>query len=179
MMSVFASIKRSVRTWVLLLLIMSTALIAADVVFRLTVIDHQESRIGSMEERIDGLRGRSTGGSGKAGSPERAASGVAAFKKTLPERKAISKILGEIFGAARGNGLKIDSGDYKPETVKDTDISRYTFSFLLEGGYAQVKRFIYDLESSRYPVVIEDISLTGAKKGDAISLKMRVSIYFM
>lgn len=160
----------------LFLFVVSAALIAANVVFMLTVIDHQKSLIASLEERIDGLRGSSIG---KAKSPERAAVGVAAFKKTLPEREAISKILGEIFGMARGNGLKIDSGDYKPETGKDTDISRYTFSFPMEGGYAQLKRFIYGLESSKYPIVIEDISLTGAKEGGDISLKVKATIYFM
>ncbi len=180
MMSAFGHFKSSVRPWVLLLIAISAAVLVSDAVFRLAVIGPRKSRIEAMEGRIMELRGASIGGPGRAGSFDRAASEVAAFKKMLPRHRSISKILGEVFGAARKNGLKIGSGDYSPETVKDMDISKYTFSFNVEGGYAQVKKFIYELESSNYPIVIEEISLARAKDGGgAIALNMNVSIYFM
>lgn len=154
------------------------AVTLGDIIFTFKIIPGQELRIRSTEERVNELRGSS--------GAERAASGVLAFKKRLPQRSELTRVLSEVFAIARRNGLKIEAGDYSPETVRDTDISRYTFSFPVEGGYGQIKKFIYDVEALRYPLVIEEIGLVsgkGDKKEDAnvngIGLKMKVSIYFM
>lgn len=148
---------------------------AGNVLFLKKGIGGQEERAAFFEARIKELRGGTTA----PGTLERAAAGVDGFKKRLPDRKGLTTAISEVLDAAGKNGLKIEAGDYSPETVKDTGISRYTFSFPVEGRYPQVKRFIHELESLKTPLVIEDVSLVSGKGQGAIAVKVRVSIYYL
>lgn len=104
---------------------------------------------------------------------------LTAFKKDLPKEEELTLVIGAILKTARSNGLKITSGEYTPEIVKETEISRYTMDFPVEGGYHQIKRFIYDLETLKYPISIDEVSLSSAREEGLIGLRLRVSIYFI
>ena len=105
---------------------------------------------------------------------------VEIFKKRLPDRDGLTDVLDEVFKTARSNGLKIPSGDYGPETVKETAISRYTITLPVEGRYPQIKRFIYDIETMKYPLAIEEITLSRGKgAAGVIGLKIKMSAYFL
>ncbi|MBI5492849.1 MAG: type 4a pilus biogenesis protein PilO [Deltaproteobacteria bacterium] len=151
-----------------LLLVFSVLLIAADIIFGLKVIGAQRTELSSLEDRVSRLRP----GSG-------AASSVDSFKKGLPDANELTGILKEVLESARRNDLKAPAGSYSPEAVKDTDISRYTISLPVEGRYQQIKRFIYEIESSKRPVVIEEITLASGRGEDgAIGLNIRLSAYY-
>ncbi len=148
----------------------SLSLIAANVIFGFRVIGAHRTELASLEERLSALR------PGKAGP----GAAISSFKKGLPDSNELTGILKEVLESARRNSLKVPAGSYSPETVKDTDISRYTISLPVEGRYPQIKRFIYEIESSKRHVVIEEITLaSGRAEEGTIGLKIKLSAYYM
>lgn len=105
---------------------------------------------------------------------------VEGFKKKLVDSKGLTLVLNDVFKAARRNGLTITSADYNPVTIKATDISRYFFSFPVEGRYRQVKKFIYDIENSKHMLVVESITMSSSKKARGrIGVDIELSAYFI
>lgn len=164
------------------LAIMLIALLSlvANAVYCRAVTGPMEARLASFEEKEARLRGVLSARAGGAGGNGGAIEGVKSFKEKLPDYKGLTKVLGEVFTAAKKNGLKIPEGDYRPETVKDTDISRYTFSFPVEGRYSQIKKFIYDIETLDRMLVVEDVTLsTGKAEDGTVALNIRMSAYYL
>lgn len=147
----------------------------ANMVVNATVIERQREGIRFYEERVRAL-GRHRGSAAVRGAS--LAGDIETFEKHLPQGKGLTKVIADVFGAARKNGLDIPSGDYSPETVKEADFSRYTIFFPVEGRYPQIKKFIYDLETLKHPISIEEIVFSKKKGGRAIELKIRLSAYF-
>lgn len=151
--------------------------LVANAVYCRAVTGPMEARLASFEEKEARLRGVLRA---RAGGDGGAIEGVKSFKEKLPDYKGLTKVLGEVFTAAKKNGLKIPEGDYRPETVKDTDISRYTFSFPVEGRYSQIKKFIYDIETLDRMLVVEEVTLsTGKAEDGTVALNIRMSAYYL
>lgn len=152
--------------------------IAANVLFSWVILKKQGLEIAQLEESVRAL---SKGKGAKSGvNLAQLMEDVERFKKRLPQEKKLTRILGGIFSVAKKNGLVVPTGEYEALTSKETDISRYTITIPVEGRYSQIKKFIYDVETLRYPLAIEDVTLTSSRALDGnIGLKVRVSVYFL
>ncbi len=153
-------------------------IIAGNAVFSITEISRQSDEILSIQERIAVLKqGLKRPGAGQR--LERVTSGVETFKARIPDHKGLTEVLNDIFRAARKNALQIPTGDYDPITVKETDISKYTIKFPVEGTYRQIKRFIYDIEVLPHILAVEEITFSSGKGEGTIALNIKVSTYFL
>lgn len=148
-------------------------LFIGNIVFHIIAVRSQASEATSLEKAVSSII--------KELGPDTRETGLmlATFKKDLPKEEGLTLVVGAILKTARSNGLKIRSGDYTHEIVKETDISRYTMDFPVEGRYHQIKRFIYDLETLKHTVSIDEVSLSSAKEEGLIGLRLRVSIYYI
>jgi Tfp pilus assembly protein PilO len=169
-------IKRPVGLILLFLLL----ILAANTVFSLVVIKSQSDEILTLLERISSAREeiKRPESSNVGERIKKVQTDVESFKAGIPDHKGLTGVLNDIFAAARKNGLQIPSGDYSPKTVKETDISKYTIRFPVEGTYPQIKRFIYDVGALRHLLAIEDIAFSSSKGKRTIGLKITVSTYF-
>jgi hypothetical protein len=166
-------IKRPV--WLLLLFLLF--ILGANALISLVVIKRQSDEIISLTDGISVAREELK----RPDMGERvinAQIGVDSFKARIPDHKGLTGVLDDIFGAARENGLRIPTGDYSPKTVKETDISKYTIRFPVEGTYPQIKRFIYDIEALGHLLAVEEIAFSSGKGDGTIGLKITVSTYF-
>jgi len=149
--------------------------IAANFVFGLFV-SRQEREIASYEMKVEELRAMS---SPRHGGGAAAAVRIKEFREELPDGDELASILNEVFDSAGRNGIRIPSGSYNPAPSKDGRASRYVFTLPVEGRYADLKRFLYELESSARPLMVEDITLTGSRAGESgIGLGIRMSVYY-
>ena len=170
------------REWtkrpVWLLLVLMLFILAGNTVFTMTGIRSQAEEIVSLQERITDVRtGLKRPDAGERFSE--AVSGVEAFKARIPDHKGLTGVLDDIFGAATRSGLKITTGDYNPMTIKETDISKYTIRFPVEGTYSQVKRFIHDFEALPHILAVEEITFSSGKGAGTIALNIIVATYFL
>jgi Tfp pilus assembly protein PilO len=142
--------------------------IAADVVLTFAVLKPQAAEIRVLQEKFSGLK------KGPA-----AAKAISDFEKTLPDGKGLARVISSLFTAARASGLTVTSGDYRPETAREADISRYTVQFPVEGSYSQIKRFIYSLENIAASAVIEEIVLSRSRAAEGtIEVRIRITVYY-
>ena len=99
------------------------------------------------------------------------------LNKFPPKNLEIKKIIGGLDSLARGVSLSIRDVSYDSKKAGKSGIYPISISFPVEGKYANVKSFIYKLESSRRLLTIDDLSLEKASGREDIRLKIRISVY--
>lgn len=150
----------------------SLALLLANAAFFMTIARKQAAESEAMADSLVEIKKAFGADSHKARAE------LDAFRKRLPSGDGLTPIIGEVFSVAKKNGLQIPSGDYAQNAVKETGISRFSMELPLVGRYSQIKRFIYDLEVSRYPISMDDMVITSTNENGLIGLKLRISIYY-
>lgn len=97
----------------------------------------------------------------------------------LPRWEDFTRVMGEVYNKAERLNLVINSISYQSSPVKGSGLVQVTVSMPVTGSYAEIKRFVYDLETSPRFFIIENLSLGSGKgeKGD-ISLNLTISAHF-
>lgn len=97
----------------------------------------------------------------------------------LPRWEDFTRVMGEVYNKAERLNLLIESASYQPFPVKDSGFVQVTVTMPVTGSYADIKRFVYDLETSPRLFIIENLSLGSGKGGDGeISLKLTLAAHF-
>ena len=59
---------------------------------------------------------------------------------------------------------------------KDARLGRMTIRMVLQGGYENLRQFIYELESAPNFIIIDDVTLVEGQGGEALTINL--STYF-
>jgi Tfp pilus assembly protein PilO len=79
----------------------------------------------------------------------------------------------------RKNNLQLTRRQAQSEPVRDSSLERLEIGLTVEGGYEDIRRFIYDIETAPAFVVIDSIEIAqGREAGRPIVLQMGLSTYF-
>lgn len=99
--------------------------------------------------------------------------------RQIPEWGEFTRVMGEIYTKAERLNLMVESATYRSETIKDSNLVKVTVSTPVTGSYGEIKRFIYELETSPRLFIIQDLSLGSGKaeEGD-VSLKLTIAVHF-
>lgn len=158
------------------LIAVSSAVIIGNIVFSQFVISRQERGISSLEDKAALL---DAAVSGRGDSAWMSKARMIGFVNVAPSQNELPALLRQVFDVARKNNLKVPEGDYAAEPARDGRLSKYTFTLPVEGTYREIKRFIYDLESSDLPIAIDELTLTRGKEGAVkLSLNIRLSVLY-
>ncbi|MFZ3090669.1 MAG: type 4a pilus biogenesis protein PilO [Nitrospirota bacterium] len=114
-------------------------------------------------------------------------SDISEFHKTLPDKRDFTKIINFISTGAKKNSLKMPAITYQQEKADDAKkdskaINGYektTLLFSVQGRYEGIRRLIYEIESSGYLLIIEDMNLEKKdnKAADLVNLQIKVAAY--
>lgn len=75
--------------------------------------------------------------------------------------------------------INMDQVQYQNNILEDEGLDRFAMMVPLQGGYANLRRFIHAVEDSRKFLVIERVALAeGAEGGVLLSLNILVATYF-
>jgi hypothetical protein len=75
--------------------------------------------------------------------------------------------------------LKLERQDQQEESDRDSYLQKLRTKMILSGEYADVRRFIYQLETTPEFVVIEDVALAQAEERNApLVLTLEVATYY-
>jgi hypothetical protein len=86
---------------------------------------------------------------------------------------------GQLATLAREHNLVIARRTYRVDENYKGRLERLSIAMELTGQYADMRDFIYDLETSPEFVTIEDVALgEGAQQNEALSLSLRLSTYY-
>jgi Tfp pilus assembly protein PilO len=86
--------------------------------------------------------------------------------------------------AARDAGLSFRSSRFEPEQLDDSRLSRASATMILEGRYAEIRRFLHAVETAEEFIAIESVELaqsdTTQLGGDTrLSVEIVASTYFL
>jgi hypothetical protein len=85
---------------------------------------------------------------------------------------------------AAANGLDFETGQWKREPLRESRLTRIEGTVLLRGTYANITKFLYDLETAEEFVVVEKVELgesgtVEAAGGGIIEISLDVATYFV
>lgn len=90
----------------------------------------------------------------------------------MPTQKDMPLIVKELEQTARKRGLRVGPVNYDIPRSGAEGITMLTFSFPVNGRYADLKRFVYDVETSMRLVGIEKLDIKADKNGEAMMLTL-------
>lgn len=99
------------------------------------------------------------------------------FIDQLPPQSKLTSLIQDLHKLAKKEGLIIKSASYSPAKGKEQDILSNSISFPLTGTYRQIRKFIYNVEKMKYPISIDDLSISKSW-GRNVSLSIKLSCYF-
>jgi Tfp pilus assembly protein PilO len=80
---------------------------------------------------------------------------------------------------AQQSDLRYERRTVSPDQERDSRLARLRMTMIVEGEYQDVRRFIYQVETSPEFVVIEDVALVQGEEGGApLVLTLDVSTYY-
>lgn len=99
------------------------------------------------------------------------------FKGLLPQRGEYIDLIKKVYHLAKEDGMKSSSfGTEEKEVEQAGDLVQLSFSMPIKGSYKDVRRFIYDVETSRLFLNIDHLDLNSAG-GNDIAVTIGLSTY--
>lgn len=105
---------------------------------------------------------------------------LAKFRGKIYPKSQFARFIGELYDMAGKSNLELASITYKPTLAKEDQLLSYALTLTVNGSYAQVKRFIYDLGSGGSNILtIDSIAMTaGGSTAEAVQLQLTISSWF-
>lgn len=93
----------------------------------------------------------------------------------IPAQKDMPLLVKEVVQSARKQNLSVAAINYDIPHRESGELAMLSFSFPVEGRYHDVKRFIYDVETSDRLIGIQELSLDSDK--GRVKLQMKLMTY--
>ena len=80
---------------------------------------------------------------------------------------------------ARRSSVRYEAGTFDTERdTKDNRLNRLRMHLVLRGDYENLRRFIYDVETSQEFVIIDDVTLVQPDAAMPLTLTLELSTYY-
>jgi Tfp pilus assembly protein PilO len=141
-----------------------------------------EQRDRAAEQALAAAQAELARVSGTLTGKARASSELATFyKDVLPQDLAGARRLTYLRLAqlARETNLSYERASYSPSTETGSTLTRLGIQLVLSGTYANIRSFIYELETAPEFVVIDDIQLSeGGGDAGSLVVSLELSTYY-
>ena len=151
--------------------LMCLGLLAADFLLYFMLVAPSAARLAELEGKATELRKRHT----EAVLFQKQKKAFVGFRAGIPTQKDMPLLVKELVQTARKLSLSVAAINYDIPKRGDSGLTVLSFSFPAEGTYPNVKRFIYELETTDRHVGIQDLKME-ADKG-RVKLQMKLVTY--
>ncbi len=152
-------------------LLLCAGLLCADLILYTALVVPSSQWLRSAETKYTELK-RSRAEAAQFEKQKRDLAGILAG---IPTQKDMPLLVKDLVQSAHRLGLSVSSITYDIPKRSGEDLALLSFSFPVEGKYADLKRFIYEVETSDRLVGIQDMKLDDGK--GKISLTMKLVTY--
>jgi Tfp pilus assembly protein PilO len=82
---------------------------------------------------------------------------------------------------SRQTGLTFADQTFDPEPVEDSALMRFRIDVSLSGDYANIRRFLYDLETAEEFFIVESVKLgpSSLKGGGSLEVVLSIATYYV
>jgi Tfp pilus assembly protein PilO len=100
------------------------------------------------------------------------------FGETLgARRERLAKVIEDVYAITRKLGMRPSTIGYHESP--EAGVDRFGFTFRVEGTYADIKKLLYELESSKSFFVLETVGVaTDDTQPDVLTVSLEVAHYF-
>ncbi len=144
------------------------SLIAINLVLYVAVVRHLAADITERESRNAGLRKKYAA----ALLFQQQKKTIGGFAASVPSQRDMPLLVKELQQTARRLNLRVGAINYDIPRPGSAGVALLSFSFPVTGRYADLKRFIYEVETSGRLVGIESIELKSGKGAVDLDLKL-------
>ena len=144
------------------------ALIVVNVLFSLFVAAPSAAGLRDLESRYADLRKRNA----EAVQFQKQKRDMAGIMTGIQTQKDMPLLVKDLVQTARGRNLRVGPINYDIPKPGSGGLAMLTFSFPAEGRYPDIKRFIYETETSPRLVGIQDVKLESEKGGVKLQVKL-------
>jgi Tfp pilus assembly protein PilO len=100
------------------------------------------------------------------------------FKELLPRRAEYIDVIKKVYRLAKEDGMKSSAfGTEKKEVEQEGDLVQLNFAMPIRGNYKNVRKFIYDVETSPLFLNIDHLALAADATGSDITVTIGLSTY--
>lgn len=99
-------------------------------------------------------------------------------EQLLPLSTAYSAVVEDLNRMTAQTGLSAKGVQYKQKELASRGVAEVQVNAIVEGSYANLVRFINELERSRQFYLLEELALVESSAGNAIRLNMQLKTYF-
>lgn len=97
-------------------------------------------------------------------------------ERATARQEGLPEVVTTLAALAKRRGLKIPEVNYQSERVDLKDFQKVALTFSLSGPYADVRRFLDDLERSSPFLAVESLALARARKKEGGELEVQVKV---
>jgi Tfp pilus assembly protein PilO len=104
---------------------------------------------------------------------------VTALTTRATARDDLPSVVTTVASLAKKRGLQIPEVKYQPERVDLQEFQKVSLTFSVAGPYADVRRFLHDLERSSPFLAVEALSLARARddKPSQLEVQVKLAVY--
>ena len=99
-------------------------------------------------------------------------------ERLAPPSERLTDVIREVRSLAKTAGLQPSSINYPEDELADYGLVKRTFSFNVEGSYAQLRRFINLLEMTESFLTLEAVTMGGRKEDARLRIRLKLSTLF-
>jgi Tfp pilus assembly protein PilO len=171
-------IKKSRLAQGLLLLVISLAVADAGYYFLRAI--PASMKVHRLEERLVEIDRKTASEAGQYGLYSSYDSGIrqlGQFKTMLPEKDDYIRVVDKVYRLAKEDGMKSVSFGTAAKEVKEGDLIQVDLKMPVSGDYRDVRKFIYDIETSPLFLNIDNLSLSSEGDEGQITLTIALTTY--
>lgn len=161
-------------TAALLLLLNAAAIPALDLPLRRRVLAREEA-LYTLQGELRSLRQAT----GRAEATRHLEGDISRLRERFPPRREVVALVRDLSGRATSAHLKVGGIDYKPTEVAEEGLLKLGIAMGLEGSYADLRRFLAELEGMRGRLAITHLAATGRPGEGQVSARLNLTAYFL
>lgn len=161
-------------TAALLLLLNAAVIPALDLPLRRRVLAREEA-LYTLQGELRSLRQAT----GRAEATRHLEGDISRLRERFPPRREVVALVRDLSGRAASVRLKVGGIDYKPIEVPEQGLLRLGIAMGLEGSYADLRRFLAELEGMRGRLAITHLAATGRPGEGQVSARLNLTAYFL
>ncbi len=150
----------------------AAVLLFIDLLLYAAVVLPSGDRLRAQETRVSDLRKRRT----EAVLFRKQKQQLAGIKAGIISQKDMPLLVKELVQNARRLNLTVAPINYDIPKRSGEDLALLTFSFPAQGRYADIKRFVYEVETSDRLIGIQDLKMNEGDKG-RVDIQMKLMTY--
>lgn len=134
----------------------------------------REERLYALQAELRALRDEA----GRVKTAQHLEAEINRLRASFPLRREVVALVGQLSNRATAARLKVAGIDYKPADVPKEGLLQLGIAMRVEGRYADLRRFLADLERMRGRLAIAHLAATGRPGEGEVSARLSLTAYF-